>query len=212
MSALFDNFSNSLSDLNTAFERFGADNPPPQKIDETIRSYLEEMRRHEKDQQSLLDKIRLGFADEIEKQVDTEIRNDLDNIIRSEVLKQVEEQVNAQIVEHIPVSLQQQAEETKEQLRDIKTSLANSEARITNSYIQSGDWDMPLAPILNSEGKKSNLYPSNLRSLFAYDLESAKTLNKDCGLVEAEELDMNLKQFLAHIGTRVEVVVQSKED
>jgi len=31
-------------------------------------------------------------------------------------------------------------------------------------------------------------------------VESAKTLNKDCALVEAEELDMNLKQFLAHIG------------
>ena len=31
-------------------------------------------------------------------------------------------------------------------------------------------------------------------------VESAKQLNKDCGLVEAEELDKNLKQFLAHIG------------
>lgn len=93
-----------------------------------------------------------------------------------------------------------------------------SKARITNSRIQSGDLDEPLAPILNSEGKKSSIYPSNLRSLFAYDrkdswlplflqtddccksVETAKQLNKDCGLVEAEELDKNLKQFLAHIG------------
>jgi len=87
-----------------------------------------------------------------------------------------------------------------------------SKSRITNSHIQSGDLDEPLAPILNSEGKKSSLYPSNLRSLFAYDLETAKKLNKDCGLVEAEELDKNLKQFLAHIGTRVEVVVRETED
>lgn len=125
-----------------------------------------------------------------------------------------------------------------------------SKSRITNSSIQSGDLDEPLAPILNSEGKKSSLYPSNLRSLFAYDgkdrwfslspsscecfcesVETAKKLNKDCGLVEAEELDKNLKQFLAHIGnrfriwlqgdqltkwfhqgTRVEVVVQGTED
>ena len=61
-------------------------------------------------------------------------------------------------------------------------------------------------------------------------VETAKMLNKDCGLVEAEELDKNLKQFLAHIGksilnnisyqlsksfhqgTRVEVVVQGTED
>lgn len=84
--------------------------------------------------------------------------------------------------------------------------------------------DEPLAPILNSEGKKSSVYPSNLRSLFAYDgkdqifsslslflkmddccesVETAKKLIKDCGLVEAEELDKNLKQFLAHIGKLV---------
>lgn len=113
----------------------------------------------------------------------------MDNVIRSEVLKQVEKQVNAQIVEHIPVGLQQQAEESNEQVRDIMTSLTNSyvmiliigamaavldvqkisKSRIANSNIQSGDLDEPLAPILNSEGKKSSIYPANLRSLFAYD-------------------------------------------
>lgn len=102
-----------------------------------------------------------------------------------------------------------------------------SKSRITNSYIQSGDLDEPLAPVLNSEGKKSSLYPSNLRSLFAYDrkdqwflpltakwmivvksVETAKRLNKDCGLVEAEELDKNLKQFLAHIGKSISNIYQ----
>lgn len=47
-------------------------------------------------------------------------------MIRSEVLKQVEGQVDVQIVEHIPVGLQQQAEESKKQLQDINTSLTNS--------------------------------------------------------------------------------------
>lgn len=46
-----------------------------------------------------------------------------------------------------------------------------SKSRIANSNIQSGDLVEPLADILNSEGKKSSLYPSNLRSLFAYDRE-----------------------------------------
>lgn len=31
-------------------------------------------------------------------------------------------------------------------------------------------------------------------------VETAKKLNKDCGLDEAEELDKNLKRFLEHIG------------
>ena len=55
-----------------------------------------------------------------------EFRSELDSVIRNEVLKQVEKQVNAQIVEHIPVGLQQQAEESNEQVREIKTSLTNS--------------------------------------------------------------------------------------
>ena len=54
----------------------------------------------------------------------------MDNVIRREVSKQVEEQVNAQIAEHIPVGLQQQAEESNEQVRDIKTSLENSYVRV----------------------------------------------------------------------------------
>lgn len=89
-----------------------------------------------------MEQIRLSLTDEIKKQVETQIRygldrqmeqvsdgnyrSELDSIIRSEVLKQVEEQVNDQIDEHIPVRLQQQAEESKEQLRDIETSLNNS--------------------------------------------------------------------------------------
>jgi hypothetical protein len=52
---------------------------------------------------------------------------------------------------------------------DAMLDIQISKSRITNSYIQSGDLDEPLAPVLNSEGKKSSLYPSNLRSLFAYD-------------------------------------------
>ena len=174
-----------------------------QQIDlETIKSYLEEIRLHQQNQENLLKQIRQGFPHEIGREVEEQLRyalqssietiirlnyrSELDNVIRSEVLKQVEKQVNAQIVEHIPVGLQQQAEESDEQVRDIKLSLTNSyviiiiigavldiqkisKSRIANSYIQSRDLDEPLAPILNSEGRKSSLYPSNLRSLFAYD-------------------------------------------
>lgn len=116
-----------------------------------MRSYLEEIRLHDKNQQNTIEKIKLGITDEIEKQVKTQIRyalsrqwnnhpmpwncrNELDDAIRSEVLKQVEEQVNAQIVEYIPISLRQQAEESKEQLRDINTSLTNSYVAINDNW------------------------------------------------------------------------------
>ena len=39
-------------------------------------------------------------------------------------------------------------------------------------------------------------------------VETAKKLNKDCGLDEAEELDKNLKQFLAHIGKSISNIYQ----
>jgi hypothetical protein len=39
-------------------------------------------------------------------------------------------------------------------------------------------------------------------------VETAKKLNKDYGLVEAEELDKNLKQFLAHIGKSISNIYQ----
>jgi len=55
-------------------------------------------------------------------------------------------------------------------------------------------------------------FPTNGWMIVVKSVETAKQLNRDCGLVEAEELDKNLKQFLAHIGTRVEVVVQGTED
>ena len=43
-------------------------------------------------------------------------------------------------------------------------------------------------------------------------VETAKKLNKDCGLVEAEELDKNLKQFLAHIGKSISNIYQRASD
>ena len=68
----------------------------------------------------------MHFSRQLKQPSDGITRSELDNAVRSEVLKQVEKQVNAQIVEHIPVGLQQQAEESNEQVRDIRTSLTNS--------------------------------------------------------------------------------------
>lgn len=119
-----------------------------QQIDlETIKSCLEEIRLHQQNQENLLEQIRLEFSDDIGKEVEEQLRyalqssiettirwnyrSEMDSVIRSEVLKQVEKQVNAQIVEHIPVGLQQQAEENNKQAQDIKTSLTNSYVIIT---------------------------------------------------------------------------------
>lgn len=46
--------------------------------------------------------------------------------IRAEVEKQVKDEVDSQIKEHIPVSLQEQSEDNKAQLSEVKMSLFNS--------------------------------------------------------------------------------------
>jgi len=86
-----------------------------------------------------------------------------------------------------------------------------SEARIANSFIHTNNLLDPLAPILTPKGERSPFWPSNAQSLFSYDLESAKELNKGYELTESENLQKNFKQFLKHIGTDIDVVVPETE-
>ncbi|KJA28940.1 hypothetical protein HYPSUDRAFT_128453, partial [Hypholoma sublateritium FD-334 SS-4] len=120
--------------------------------------------------------------------------------IREETIKQVKEQVDVQISEHLPESLQTQLDESKRQLEGIKISLRNSQARMTNSYIGTTNLDDPLSPILTPGGLSSPYYPPNARSLFGYDLDSAKILSRHYELTETDDLFMNFQQFLRHIG------------
>lgn len=46
--------------------------------------------------------------------------------MRREIVDQVKDQVDLQIQEHIPVSLEQQAKDSKQQITEIKISLENS--------------------------------------------------------------------------------------
>ena len=48
------------------------------------------------------------------------------SIIREETAEMVKDQVNDQVMDFLPISLQEMAEESKRQLRDIKISLDNS--------------------------------------------------------------------------------------
>lgn len=53
-------------------------------------------------------------------------RSHIQEEIRRELVAQVKEQVRAQIAEHMPVSLQEQARESKSQLFEVKHALMNS--------------------------------------------------------------------------------------
>jgi len=119
----------------------------------------------------------------------------------------VKYEVNEQIVDFLPVRLQEMAEESKRQLRDIENSLENSRARMCNSFIEVQHLCDPLKSVRTASGERSPLYPQNVQMLLGYDLPKAKALSKDYDLAETEDLQTNLQQFLKHIGTSVTVEV-----
>lgn len=53
-------------------------------------------------------------------------RSHIQEEIRREIVAQVKEQVNLQIREHLPVTLEEQARESKGQLIEVKHALMNS--------------------------------------------------------------------------------------
>lgn len=198
---------NSLNDLQGALtildesaDRF-AENPSQSK--DKIAALNQEIAKN--DSEPTFKEIKSRLRDQIRQQVAISVKSRAPDWIRDEVSRQVKEQVDIQIMEHLPETLQQQANESKRQLNEMRISLQNSESRLANSFIQLTNPNDPLAPILTSEGKTSPLYPPNTRCLFGYDLESAKGLNKDYELGESDDLSTNLQQFLKHIGTSVEV-------
>jgi hypothetical protein len=54
------------------------------------------------------------------------IRDKIQQEVRDSLVAQIKVQVDDQIVEHIPVALNQQLEEAKAQLREVKVALQNS--------------------------------------------------------------------------------------
>ncbi|KAF9012482.1 hypothetical protein BDQ17DRAFT_1343986 [Cyathus striatus] len=132
-------------------------------------------------------------------------REDIRQQVRAEIVTQTRQQVSAILPEFIPVPLCKQVEENKQLLCGLRTSLANSESRTTNQMLQSSSLDEPFAPIYMPNGKISELFPVDLRSLLYYEPDDMRTLMKDYRLAEGEEREANWKTFLNFIGADFEV-------
>lgn len=95
-----------------------------------------------------------------------------------------------------------------------------SEARRANSNLRTDNLTDQLAVVLKPDGTRSDVYPHNLHSLFAYSGAYASTkfsrmlteqrademlevLLKDHELAVNEVREKNLNRFMAHIGTRI---------
>ncbi|KDR75722.1 hypothetical protein GALMADRAFT_140335 [Galerina marginata CBS 339.88] len=216
--AILAEISNTMNELNGAFtmlndctDKFIGFPSQYETTQQEVEACSRKIDEHKRSTEEILSEIKSKLNEDINQEVATSVRSRMADMLRDEVGRQVKEQVDEQIKEHLPESLQQQADESKRQLEEIRISLQNSEARMANSFIQTNNLFDPLSPILTSKGEKSPYYPTNARCLFGYDLESAKGLNKDYELTESDDLQMNFKQFLKHIGTSIDVVVTETE-
>ncbi|KAJ8514456.1 hypothetical protein ONZ45_g8009 [Pleurotus djamor] len=102
-------------------------------------------------------------------QVIDALRDRIQSQVRLEVASQVKAQFDVQIRDYIPISLAEQVEQNKAQIEKVKCSRMNSEARRDNSGIQDTDLDEPFQVILMDNGERSDVWPADLRSLFAYE-------------------------------------------
>jgi len=145
--------------------------------------------------------------DQLKGQITEHMKPQIQEQIQTEITLQVTKQVTAQIKDHLPVSLEDQVADSKRQFEVVRHSLINSEARRVNSVLRSPrDLGEQLATVLKADGRKSEFFPADLRSLFSYDLKMSKALAKDYGLLESEVRETNLNRFMSHIGIQFSLI------
>ncbi|KZP27547.1 hypothetical protein FIBSPDRAFT_1040095 [Athelia psychrophila] len=121
--------------------------------------------------------------------------------IRTQLAAQVEVEVAAQIRTHLPVSLRAQIDESRSELRRVSVGLENSESRRINSALRMPrDEYETLSVVSKTDGERSVHFPANFRSLWSYSLKDAQALARDYQLPATDVREINLNNFMAHIG------------
>ncbi|KZS88291.1 hypothetical protein SISNIDRAFT_532261 [Sistotremastrum niveocremeum HHB9708] len=165
-----------------------------------IQSLRRQMRAQDKKQDARINEVKHMVKEVLKDQIADHMRTQIEEQIRAEIALQVRQQVAEQLGNHLPVPLEVQAEESRKQLFEVKHSLVNSEARRSNSVLRANNIDDPLAHVYKPDGTKSDHFPPDLKTLFAYDADKARSLVQDFGLPEHEVREKNLNRFMAHIG------------
>lgn len=165
-----------------------------------IQSMRHQIRKQDKKQEARVQEVKTLIQVQLKDQIAKDMKSFISEQIKKETALQVKEQIDVQIKEHIPVTLQEQALQSQKQLIDVRHALMNSEARRTNSNLRTDNLNDTLAIVHRPDGTKSDIYPANLNSLFAYSPEMLSRLLKDYDLVEHQLREKSLNRFMAHIG------------
>ncbi|KAF8601632.1 hypothetical protein BDV93DRAFT_495491 [Ceratobasidium sp. AG-I] len=195
----------SLKALSVHAKEVDALGPPPDSAAQIHKLRLQ-LRAQDKKQDQRIADIKHIVKDVLKEQIADHMRAQIQEQIRLEITQQVRAAVQDQMPDHLPVSLQEQADESKRQLIEVRHSLLNSEARRSNATLRSTNLDDPLAPVVKANGEESALAPQNLRQLFSYDNAQARALVRDYGLREHDVRERNLNRFMAHIGVQFNLI------
>ncbi|KAG8898719.1 hypothetical protein FRC00_002400 [Tulasnella sp. 408] len=171
-----------------------------------IHQLRRQMRAQEKKQDIRINEVKTMVKDELKVQVAELLRSQIAEAVRDEIKKQVAGEVREQLKGRIPVPIEEQAAESTQQLKDVRTSLINSESRRANAILRASNLDDQLAVILKSTGEPSKYFPSDLKTLFGYDNETAKKLVQDYDLPASESREKNLNKFMAHAGVQFHLI------
>ncbi|KIJ51305.1 hypothetical protein M422DRAFT_65312 [Sphaerobolus stellatus SS14] len=196
----------TLGTLGATFETLGAQSDkitslgPAMDSSHQISSLRRQIRAQDKRQDARVMEVKHMIKDVLKEHIANDMRAQIEEQIRAEIATQVKQEVAAQIVEHLPISLQAQAEQSKRQLVEVRHSLVNSEARRANSVLRANNLDDPLTHVLKPDGTQSDIFPTDLRTLFSYDADTARRLVQEFSLQEHESRERNLNRFMAYIG------------
>ncbi|KAI0717286.1 hypothetical protein C8T65DRAFT_572214 [Cerioporus squamosus] len=207
MKATYGSMYQSFRALNEQSEQVSKLGPTMDAAKENLIIIRRQIQEHDHSQEGRVAEVRKMIKEEIKVVAGNALRDQIRDQIKLEVAKQVREQMEAQMHEHLPVPLAQQADESRQQIVEVKHACREL-ARRKNAGLRPSPSNLndPLEVVLKPDGTKSSLYPANLRSLFAYDNAKARSLLNDFGLHDHGVLEKNLNRFMAHVGIRFELV------
>ncbi|KAF5383485.1 hypothetical protein D9757_006131 [Collybiopsis confluens] len=160
-----------LSNLQSQFEHH-ASKSFQQDVTTQARQLIQDVDRHKTDHSTRVGDIKERIRVEHPKEIRTRLSPEIQNQIKSEVQAATKDKIAQHYKELIPIPLQKQHHETKEQLDLARAAFINSDSRRSNSSIDilldAYKLDR-LKPVLKSDGKPSELWPADLNSLLAYD-------------------------------------------
>ncbi|KAI0371113.1 hypothetical protein BV20DRAFT_965781 [Pilatotrama ljubarskyi] len=188
----------SLTDQGKRVEELG---PTMKAAESAIEGLRRQLAAQDETRAGVVESVKRTIRDDLKAKALEEMKKRIKTQIRAEVTKQVGEQLEKQIVpEHLPMSLEDHVKQGREQVTAMRAALENSKARRENATITEADTMKPLAVVFRSDGTKSDLYPANINSLFAYNDAKMSQLVHDYDLYDFKDIVKNFNAFLAHVG------------